>query len=257
MITEIQQKKKSKEARIENNYLTTAEQLERQSQEYLKEIELAKFHEERGKKGCDCWSFDSDSGICKKCSNSEGTLLAGTFIFFLVCKFMAMRGLVMAVFKLFAQLIGIYRLLLILLAYIVFKLKISYMPHTSYEKLLQELSQLKAELETIKEGGGIKIIFPEKTTAKQIIRRVNPRILKELPRYSFNPTNSSNFILEGDNLHALSSLYQYRNKVDLIITDPPYNTGKDFRYNDKWNEDPNDEGIGNLIKSDDPSRHTK
>ena len=38
-------------ARIENNYLNTAEQLEKQSQEYLKEIELAKFHEERGKKG--------------------------------------------------------------------------------------------------------------------------------------------------------------------------------------------------------------
>ena len=37
--------------RIENNYLDTAEQLEKQSQEYLKEIELAKFHEERGKKG--------------------------------------------------------------------------------------------------------------------------------------------------------------------------------------------------------------
>jgi len=43
-------------ARIENNYLTTAEELERKSQQYLKEIELAKFHEERGKVKFPCYS---------------------------------------------------------------------------------------------------------------------------------------------------------------------------------------------------------
>jgi len=42
--------------RIENNLLTTAEELERKSQQYLKEIELAKFHEERGKVKCHCYS---------------------------------------------------------------------------------------------------------------------------------------------------------------------------------------------------------
>ena len=42
-------------ARIENNFLTTAEQLEKQSQSYLKELELAKFHEERGKDKCECY----------------------------------------------------------------------------------------------------------------------------------------------------------------------------------------------------------
>lgn len=108
-------------ARIENGYMDTAEQLERQSKEYLKEIELAKYHEERGKKDCECYAceeqkqirseveaerekiiddyeteqkksndykvklvegecyncgeykkVDPDSGLCKKCSNSEG-----------------------------------------------------------------------------------------------------------------------------------------------------------------------------------------
>jgi len=72
-------------------------------------------------------------------------------------------------------------------------------PLNSWEKLTLENPQLKAELEAIKEGGGIKIIFPKKTTAKQIIRKINPRILKELSRYSYQPTNSSNSILEGDN----------------------------------------------------------
>ena len=127
----------------------------------------------------------------------------------------------------------------------------------SVEKLLIENSQLKAELEAIKEGGGIKIIFPDKVIAKQIIRKVNPRILKELPRYSYQPINSPNLVLEGDNLHALASLYQFRNKVDLILTDPPYNTGKDFRYNDNQNKLPNDEELGDLIQENDPAKHTK
>ncbi|MCE8159347.1 MAG: hypothetical protein I3270_02545 [Candidatus Moeniiplasma glomeromycotorum] len=41
-------------ARIENGYLDEEEKLARQSQEYLKEIERDKFHEERGKIKCEC-----------------------------------------------------------------------------------------------------------------------------------------------------------------------------------------------------------
>ena len=41
-------------ARQENNLLTLTEQLEQQSEEYLKERERAKFHEERGKVKCSC-----------------------------------------------------------------------------------------------------------------------------------------------------------------------------------------------------------
>jgi adenine-specific DNA-methyltransferase len=43
---------------------------------------------------------------------------------------------------------------------------------------------------------------------------------------------SKNLVIEGDNLLAMATLYQYRGKINLIIADPPYNTGKDFRYND-------------------------
>jgi len=42
-------------ARVENGYIDEEEKLARQSQEYLKEIELAKFHEERGKVKCSCY----------------------------------------------------------------------------------------------------------------------------------------------------------------------------------------------------------
>lgn len=50
-------------ARIENGYIDTAEKLERQSQDYLKDIELAKFHEERGKKGCECYQCEEQKKI--------------------------------------------------------------------------------------------------------------------------------------------------------------------------------------------------
>ncbi len=39
--------------------------------------------------------------------------------------------------------------------------------------------------------------------------------------------------------------------------EPPYNTGGDFRYNDKWDKDPNDPDLGDFVGSDDPARHTK
>lgn len=66
-----------------------------------------------------------------------------------------------------------------------------------------------------------------------------------------------NLIIEGENLQALVSLYKYRGQVDLILTDPPYNTGQDFRYNDRWDDDPNDPDLGSLVPSDDGSRHSK
>lgn len=66
-----------------------------------------------------------------------------------------------------------------------------------------------------------------------------------------------NLILEGENLQGMVSLYKYRGQVDLILTDPPYNTGGDFRYNDKWDEDPNDPDLGAIVPAEDGSRHSK
>ncbi|MED4765367.1 hypothetical protein ABHN05_21615 [Brevibacillus laterosporus] len=41
------------------------------------------------------------------------------------------------------------------------------------------------------------------------------------------------------------------------MTDPPYNTGHYFRYNDKWDSNPNDPDLGTLVSEDDGSKHTK
>jgi hypothetical protein len=48
---------------MENNYLDEEEKLEKQSQEYLKEMELAKFHEEKGKKVCKCYQCNEQKKI--------------------------------------------------------------------------------------------------------------------------------------------------------------------------------------------------
>ena len=56
-------------ARKENNYLETVEQLEKQSLEYLKEIELAKFHEERGKIKCSCYDCGTKKGVGEPIKN--------------------------------------------------------------------------------------------------------------------------------------------------------------------------------------------
>jgi adenine-specific DNA-methyltransferase len=53
------------------------------------------------------------------------------------------------------------------------------------------------------------------------------------------------------------TLYKERGVIDLILTDPPYNTGGDFRYNDRWEDDPNDPGLGEFVSSEDGARHTK
>ncbi|SUN23024.1 hypothetical protein [Staphylococcus saprophyticus] len=47
--------------------------------------------------------------------------------------------------------------------------------------------------------------------------------------------STKNVYIEGDNLEVLKLLQRaYRGKIKLIYIDPPYNTGKDFIYNDTF-----------------------
>ena len=106
---------------------------------------------------------------------------------------------------------------------------------------------------------GIRISFTGKANARSLARRVRPRVARPLAKYGAGDgaDRARNLVVEGDNLQAMATLYRYRNQVDLILADPPYNTGKDFRYNDRWEEDPNDPGLGDLVGEDDTARHTK
>ena len=130
---------------------------------------------------------------------------------------------------------------------------------TDYNKLSREdLIRVLLERDGV-DIGGIRLTYPGQTPPWQIIRQLKPRsqrIEKKLCVGS-EIQQSENILLEGENLQALVSLYKYRGQVDLVLTDPPYNTGLDFRYNDRWDEDPNDPDLGKLVPADDGSRHSK
>lgn len=121
----------------------------------------------------------------------------------------------------------------------------------SYDELLEVVEQLG--------GGGISLGFAGKTATRRLARRVRPRVMRRVAKYGIgtDEQRSRNRLIEGDNLQAMTTLYKERGKIDLILTDPPYNTGNDFRYNDKWDTDPNDPGLGDWVRSEDGARRTK
>lgn len=108
-------------------------------------------------------------------------------------------------------------------------------------------------------SSGVSLMFHGKRTAQEIQRRVRPRSTRVVSALCVGTSEeqAKNFIYEGENLQTMVTLYKYRGQVDLIVTDPPYNTGQHFRYNDRWDEDPNDPDLGTLVTKEDGSRHTK
>ena len=106
---------------------------------------------------------------------------------------------------------------------------------------------------------GIVMNYTGRTAPWQIIRQVKPKLSKIVKKYSVGEESyqAQNEIWDGENLSTMVTLYKHRGQVDLIVTDPPYNTGEDFRYNDKWDKDPNDPDLGELVPKDDGSRHSK
>ena len=63
------------------------------------------------------------------------------------------------------------------------------------------------------------------------------RTLRPCRKESCEFDRTSNIFIEGDNLEALKLLQEtYLNKVKVVYVDPPYNTGHDFVYKDKYSE---------------------
>lgn len=128
---------------------------------------------------------------------------------------------------------------------------------------LNSIEQLDREelIEIIKTmvNGGVSLMFHGKRTAQEIQRRVRPRATRVIKNLCVGSAEEQvkNLIIEGENLQAMVTLFKYRGQVDLIVTDPPYNTGQQFRYNDRWEEDPNDPDLGSIVPLEDGSRHTK
>jgi adenine-specific DNA-methyltransferase len=108
-------------------------------------------------------------------------------------------------------------------------------------------------------NGGIVLNFHGKRTAQETDKKVRPRQTQIIKKLSVGTPEEQarNTIIEGENLQAMVTLYKERGQVDLILADPPYNTGQYFRYNDHWDTDPNDPDLGQIVKLEDGSRHTK
>lgn len=75
---------------------------------------------------------------------------------------------------------------------------------------------------------------------KKSINDAKKSIRKTLRPYKIESKNwedTENIYIEGDNLDAIKILLgSYRNSIKMIYIDPPYNTGKEFIYDDDFTE---------------------
>lgn len=76
-----------------------------------------------------------------------------------------------------------------------------------------------------------------KKKARQIALTPSTGTLRPCPEESVDWETTQNLFIEGDNLEVLKLLQRsYAGKVKMIYIDPPYNTGKEFIYPDKFQE---------------------
>ena len=100
--------------------------------------------------------------------------------------------------------------------------------------LVKSLNEIERELKRKKYG----LVWEshEEKIDQEIKDKIPVFIEDKSLEIKLNSDKSTNFILEGDNLHSLYLLDKtHRNKIDLIIIDPPYDRGlNDFLYDDNY-----------------------
>ncbi len=108
-------------------------------------------------------------------------------------------------------------------------------------KLAVDFDQLRQELaESIVEGPQERyhLNWPGKREALLTANAPIAKTLRPCREESVDFDATKNLFIEGDNLDALKLLQEtYLGKVKLIYIDPPYNTGKDFIYDDDFRDD--------------------
>ncbi len=102
-----------------------------------------------------------------------------------------------------------------------------------------DFDQLKRALgewvEPTKERFGLN--WPGKAECMKVIQQPSVATLKPVRNESVNFDTTENLFIEGDNLEVLKLLQKsYFGKVKMIYIDPPYNTGNEFIYPDKFSE---------------------
>jgi len=104
-----------------------------------------------------------------------------------------------------------------------------------FNKLKAELGEFTDVYENHRERYGME--WPGKKEALKLIQQPSRATLKPCREESVDFDNTENLFIEGDNLEVLKLLQKsYYGKVKMIYIDPPYNTGKEFIYPDKYSE---------------------
>ncbi len=107
-----------------------------------------------------------------------------------------------------------------------------------FELLKQELS--KEIVDGTKEK--YQLTWPGKKEAIVNANTPSKNTLRPIKEKSVDFDYTENIYIEGDNLEVLKILQEsYLNKIKCIYIDPPYNTGSDFIYNDKFSKSENEE----------------
>ncbi|MBU5322068.1 site-specific DNA-methyltransferase [Sarcina ventriculi] len=122
-----------------------------------------------------------------------------------------------------------------------------------FEALKEELGQFE---EVDKEK--YELTWSGKQNAKkQAQQDILGKTLKYIPEDSKNPETTKNLYIEGDNLEVLKLLRQnYYGSIKMIYIDPPYNTGNDFIYNDKFSMSKEESDIQDGTASELGERYT-
>lgn len=112
------------------------------------------------------------------------------------------------------------------------------------KELMFRIEKLNNRIKELKENKKYGLVWDEEKEKENVVEECQYK----LP-ILVNSTNIKvedrqapiNFLIEGDNYHALSVLnYTHSDCIGFIYIDPPYNTGnKDFKYNDTFVEPEN------------------
>ena len=105
--------------------------------------------------------------------------------------------------------------------------------HFKADKFAEELQATNIQ----EARDGYRLSFVGKDYARLQTGRASETMIMPDAEHNSKPENadSQNVFITGDNLEALRHLQNaYLGKVKMIYIDPPYNTGKEFVYNDRF-----------------------
>ncbi len=103
-----------------------------------------------------------------------------------------------------------------------------------FDKLQRALGEwIEPDTETERFG----LAWHGKAECMRLVQKPSIATLHPVPDESLNFDTTGNLFIESDNMEALKLLLRaYSGKVKMIYIDPPYNTGKEFVYSDKFSD---------------------